>query len=327
MSTSTLSNFKIYEAQFQAGLWEGISQVVDVWNGVSKNAIRLVQRNLVGQYAKEAIFTQISDLVTRRNVTSTSAATPVGPAQDELISVKINRKIGPVQFTLDSLRKIGKDYQEMSFILGQQVGQAKAKDMLNTGILSVHAAIKQQSDLNFDATGLSTKTLKTEYLVSGLSKMGDAAERVVAWVMHSKPYFDLVKEQISANITNVADRAVYAGTPVTLNRPVILSDIPALWDDNASATDTYNVLGLVSDAVVVTESESEEMIAETVGGLENLVARVQGEFAYNLSCKGFKWDITNGGANPNDAALGTGTNWDKVMTSVKDLAGVRIKVQ
>ncbi|MGH9339528.1 MAG: major capsid protein, partial [Acidobacteriota bacterium] len=59
----------------------------------------------------------------------------------------------------------------------------------------------------------------------------------------------------------------------------------------------------------------------------NLVMRIQGEYAYNLRLRGFAWDVTNGGANPTDSALGTSTNWDKAATADKSLAGIRIKTQ
>lgn len=323
-----LTDFKLYNAEFQAGMWEGITQFVNAFNGASANAVRLVAQSLVGQYAKEAVFQNISDVISRRDVTSTSDASVKKLTQGELVSVKINRKIGPVELTADAIRKIGKDQQEVSFILGQMIGQHKAKDLLNTAILAVEAAIEGQGvDLNFDATGLTTKTLTTEYLVSGMAKLGDMSERIVAWAMPSKAYFDLVKEQISAKITNVADRVVYGASPATLNRPVVISDIPALHDDNASQTDTYNVLGLVTDAVVATESEQSEMVSQVVTGKENLILRMQGEYAYNIGCKGFAWNVQAGGANPTDGAIGTTTNWVKVMASHKDLSGVRIKVQ
>lgn len=40
--------------------------------------------------------------------------------------------------------------------------------------------------------------------------------------------------------------------------------------------------------------------------------------------KGFAWDVANGGANPTDNALATGSNWDMTATSFKDLAGVSL---
>ena len=50
----------------------------------------------------------------------------------------------------------------------------------------------------------------------------------------------------------------------------------------------------------------------------------KGEYAYNLSLKGFTWDVTNGGSNPTSAALSTGSNWDTATISHKDRAGVAI---
>ena len=47
----------------------------------------------------------------------------------------------------------------------------------------------------------------------------------------------------------------------------------------------------------------------------------------DVGVKGFQWDTGNGGVNPTDANVGTSTNWDKVLTSIKDCAGVRIVVQ
>jgi hypothetical protein len=87
------------------------------------------------------------------------------------------------------------------------------------------------------------------------------------------------------------------------------------------------ILGLTASGVVVQRSEEETISAQMVAGLEQLVMRIQGEYTFNVGCKGFKRDVTNGGANPTDTALGTTTNWDKDVTEDKNLAGVRIMVQ
>ena len=76
---------------------------------------------------------------------------------------------------------------------------------------------------------------------------------------------------------------------------------------------------------MVENTETERVVLDEVTGLENLVVRLQGEYAYNAGVKGFKWDIGNGQANPNDTALGLGTNWDLAMASVKDVAGVVVQ--
>jgi hypothetical protein len=53
--------------------------------------------------------------------------------------------------------------------------------------------------------------------------------------------------------------------------------------------------------------------------------RLQGEFAFNVGLKGFQWDVTNGGANPTDSALGTGSNWDLIAADIKDTSGIIIQ--
>ncbi|MNE45483.1 hypothetical protein D3C80_1397680 [compost metagenome] len=93
----------------------------------------------------------------------------------------------------------------------------------------------------------------------------------------------------------------------------------------SAATTDYMTLGLTVDGLKVENTEEEELVIENVTGKENLITRLQGEFAYNMGVKGFKWDIGNGGANPNDATLGTGSNWDAVRGSHKDFAGVIIQ--
>jgi hypothetical protein len=58
-----------------------------------------------------------------------------------------------------------------------------------------------------------------------------------------------------------------------------------------------------------------------------LARRWQSEYGYNVECKGFKWDIANGGINPSNATLGTTTNWDQVAYDDKLTAGVRLVTQ
>jgi hypothetical protein len=322
MATGKASDFKIYQDELRGGIVERLTQASDHFNKAG-GAIRLSTVSRRGDYAKESFFKNISSLVTRRDTTSVSAATDLAATMDEIISVKLNRKIGPVAQTLDAFRKVqmaaGED--SLSFLIGTQIAKAMEVEMLNTALRAGRAALANQSSVYYDG---SAGTMSTVSLVSGLAKFGDAANRISAWVMHSKVYFDLVQSQI--NPTNqgdvVAGAVLAAASPQTLNRPVIVTDCADLIV--TGTPDQYYTLGLTSDALVVESSEEETMESQIVTGLENLVVRLQGEFAYNLGVKGFKWDTTNGGVNPNDTAVGTGSNWDTAMTSYKDFAGVAI---
>lgn len=330
MAAGTIANLVIYEPEFYAGMFESVTQNTEAFNAASANTIRLIQRDLIGHYNKESFFQSISDMIVRRDLTSVSSVEDTPMTQDELIGVKVNRRIGPISQAIGSLQKIGSSQSEMSFILGRMIGEEKVKDLLNTSILAAQAALAGQTALVYDNTGETTATLNHLALVKGLAKFGDAATRIQAWVMHSKPYFDLMGQSIIDKITNVADATIYRGSVATLGKPVIVTDSAALWDQQGSGSagdDVYSVMGLVSDAVVAAESENENIVSEVVTGLAQLVFRVQGEYAFNLNLKGFKWDTAEGGANPTDTALGTSSNWDKAMTSDKDLAGVLIKVR
>lgn len=326
MATATVSDFKLYDELVQAGMFEGVAQALEVFNGASNGCILLSSKSHPGNYKKEAFFPMTAGLINRRDPTNTSIASAVKPTQSEFISVKTKSRIGPIDYTEDSIRAIGKTLEEASFVFGQQIGQAKTQDLINMAVLCAETALQGQSAVNYSALSLSTKTLKTAYLVNAMATMGDAGQRIACWVMHSKQYFDLVGDQIAANLTGMSDKVIYGGSPATLGRPVVISDIPALINDVAS-TDTYQVLGLVPGAVQIEESEQSRIVTATITGFSNLIVRIQGEYAATVGVKGFQWDTGNGGAAPNDAALGTTTNWDKIATSHKDLAGVRIAVR
>jgi len=86
----------------------------------------------------------------------------------------------------------------------------------------------------------------------------------------------------------------------------------------------YSTLGLVMDAGEVAESEEQEIQEDIITGKPNLILRIQGEHAFNVKLKGYKWKVATG-ANPTDGALGTGSNWEAVASDVKDGPGIIIK--
>jgi len=314
------TNWKVYEEQFWGGFTEVQEQNIRAFDAASAGAIRIVSARKRGNYEQESFLKKVSALVTRRDITSVSAATDTGLVTDELVRVKINRKIGPVAETLDAWRKIGQDPATMSFLLGQQAAPDIQADYLNSAIRAVRAAITAVTALNFDGTA---GVLSFASLIAGLALFGDKATSIVCWLMHSKPFFDLFSDGITNyKIDTVGGFMLVTGTPVSLGRPIVVTDSAALI--TTGSPNQYHTLGLVADAVTVTESEERVIESDLVTGLENLVMRVQGEYAFNVGVKGAQWDMTAGGVNPTDAALVTSTNWDKVATDNKSCAGIRI---
>lgn len=323
MAETTLADFKLYPEQLYSGYNEILAQNTDVFNGASNNAIRLIPEFKPARYSYEAFFQNVSSLVSRRDPAAVTSVADLQLTQDERITVKVERRIGPVKFTNDAFKKIGSDPGVASFLIGQQAAKAMMVDYLNTGLTSLVAAIRNNSNLEVDA---SSGTLTHGALVNGLKTFGDRASRIRAWLMHSKTYFDLMGQAITDKITNVADVVIYGGSPGTLGRPVIVTDDSALIDTSTSP-DEYIVLGLSDMALDLTISEPSDFVSDLITGEENLAVRVQGEGAYNIGLKGYKYDVGNGGASPTAATLGTGSNWDVIAADDKDTAGFCILVQ
>lgn len=327
MAIGRASDFRIYNDQFFSGLAETLQQDT---SALRTAGINVVTRALRGDYEYRSFLKRINGLVSRRDTTSTAPASDLEMTMDEMVSVKLARKIGPVAQTLDAFRKAAMVFQTdfdpsgaqgYSRYLGQMYAKDIEADMLDTSLLACRTFLEAASSNANRHVIAANGTITSAALVSTLARMGDAAQRVRAWVMHSKVYFDLVQFQINP-ANNGSDLAfqVMGGTPASLNRPVIVTDSPSLRV--AGTPDLFRTIGLVDNGIEIIESETQELVLDTVTGLENIVARMQGEYAYNLGIKGAKWDVANGGANPNAAAIGTATNWDVVSTSNKDFAGV-----
>jgi len=309
MAIGKASDFVIYHEQFFGGYSEALEQQSDIFNEASRGCIALRTNRLKGDYEQESFIKNISSLITRRDTTSTSAATDLAMTQGEFVGVKVMRKIGPIAQTRDAFRKIGRDPGEMSFLIGQQIGKAVSVEMANSAIRATAAAVKafHSGGMLYDGTA---GTPSHTGLVSTLAKMGDQAQRVECWVMHSKSYFDLVKQAIADKVFEVAGVTIYSGNVATLGRPAIVIDSAPLIE--TGTPDQYLIMGLVNEACVLQESEERDVVTDVITGLENIVQRIQGEFAYTITIKGCKYDIANGAANPDDTALALGTNWDMI---------------
>lgn len=325
MAIGKASDFKLNDEYLQLRMTELLTQNGDAFNAASNGAIVMTSESKVGHYAHEAFFKSISGLNSRRDTTSTSDADDLALTQDEFIRVKLNRKIGPVANTRDSFRKIYGSYTQTEFtdMIAEQASKAQQLDMLNSVLRAGRAALVNQSSVLHTVS--SSGTMTTSDLVDGLAKRGDAADGIVAWVMHSKVYYDLVKEQISAKIDGIANFNVQTATPVTLNRPVIVTDSDALinYTGSPATVGGYYTLGLSTAALLAESTEQEDVVIDDVTGKENLIVRIQGEYAFNAGVRGFKWN-TASGANPTDDTLATGSNWTPAVTSFKDFGGVVI---
>lgn len=323
---TVVSDMKIYEPEFNAGAYEALYQNSNIFNEALGGGIVLATDAHPGNYLKRAYFSQISSLVTRQDITSISAVDSKKLSQVEEVAVKLHRKIGPVQTTLKAFNMAGLQTPEGSMALGRLVGDAVLQRMASSAIIALNAAVSGQAALIYDVTGETSKTASFAYLNTTRGKWGDQMTKLRGWLMHSKPYIDLVAAGLSVTLESVAGMMVANGQlPAVLGGRMAVSDNSNLL--NVATPNTYNVLGLAEMACVVRQSELQNIVINMVTGQEQLIVEIQGEYAETVGISGFTWDVTNGGANPNDTALGTTTNWDKVRTDATGLPIVKLLCQ
>ena len=323
MAIGIFSDLVIRDELFEAAFIETVGQSLATFNEASNNALRIVTMDMEGHFGKTRFMDRPTDLVSRRDISSTSDATDTNLTMDEQVSVKVNRKIGPKAQTIDSLIKAGASSETLSVRLGQLIGEAVLEDYVNTSLNVLEACLSQYTSTNprvYDHTG--TGDLEHSALNAGLNLFGDARNRVVCWVGHSKAYNDLIGDSLTAASGQLAETIVYGGAPGTFGRPFVVTDSSYLL--LTGTPDDYVTLGLVQNALVLTESEARRIVAQVVTGKENLIVRYQGEYAYNVEVKGHSWKEATGN-NPTDAALGTASNWVEEVASHKDGPGVYVK--
>jgi major capsid protein 13 len=324
MAIGTGADFKVYPNQFFSGMVETLQQETDVWNASSGGVMQFTTQFMKGDYEKASFVKDTAGLVQDRDVTSIAGVTDLKITQDEVISIKVNKRIGPVAETLDAWKKIAVDPQEFSVILGQQSGKQVAVNYVNSALNAVRASLKSiGASVQYDASADTLKTANHTALISGGALLGDKASRIAAYVMHSRTYFELVKQSLTDNIVNVADVTIYKGSVATFGRPVIVTDSSSLYDLTAGSPllTKYDVLALVPGAVEVIESEEKDILSMNITGLANLALRIQGEYAYNLKVKGVSY---TGAVQPTDAALAVSSNWTFKMNDIKNGPGSRI---
>lgn len=329
MATTTSSDVKIYQAQFQGSFIETLQQNVDAFNAASNGALTFRTRQLKGNYEQEAFFDEVS-AITRRDPTQESSATVAATklTQDEFISVKLHRLNGPYEWNISAAHLAGFDPARFSVAVGTQAAVAVPQEMLNTALTALEAKLDATAALEHDATD---GTIATSDLVTGLSKFGDRSNRIVLWVMHSKVWHDLVASQYAATTqvfgTEPFGTVLFGGMPATLGRPVLVTDSPSLisLSDVSTGDPNYSTLGLTRMAAVLEMTELPLAVAEgPLTGSQNIYIRFQAEYGYNLGLKGTKYKVGTG-ANPTAAQVADGSNWETVVADSKLLPGVIIK--
>jgi len=316
----SLSQMQVFNKYFMPATIETLAQMVNKFNAASGGTIRLTTEGFEGDFLQESFYAAIHSArrrVDRYAANADQAATDL--TQQKHTSVKVAGGFGPVRYEPSQMTWLEKPTAEGIEVASRNFAEALLQDQLNTAIAALVAAISNQgtaTTVDVSATGPVTYAAVN----NSHALFGDHSGLLVAQVMDGATYHGFIGQ----NIAN-AQQLFQAGTVRVidiLGKISVITDAPALFTAAAGEDPAMRrVLSLVAGAATVTDSRDIISNIQTTNGKQRIETTLQIDYTFGLGLKGYTWDETNGGKSPTDAELATGSNWDKVVTSIKHTAG------
>lgn len=325
-----LSDLQVFSEYAYSSMTEVLSQQVALFNAASRGTLVLSSAAHQGDFSDAAMWAKISGLVRRRNVYGSGSVTEKHLQHLLETSVKVAAGTPPIRIDPSFLRWIQRSPEEAGVVIGKQLAGDTLADMLNAAARVGVTALTNVTAVTTDVTATAGDAGKTNIanLNKAVSKFGDQAQKIVAWLMHSTPLFDIYGQAI----TNANQLFMFDTVQVRqdgFGRVFVITDSPALKqvDGVSAGVDAYVSLGLIPSAIRIDQNGDYTDNTETKNGNENIQRTWQAEWTYNVGIQGFAWDKVSGGKSPNDSAIGAAGNWDRYATSDKDLAGVALRTK
>lgn len=313
----SLSQMQVFNQYVMPATIETLAQMVEKFNAASAGAIRLSTEGFDGDFLQESFFASIHAAQRRVDRYAAQAAvTPTDLTQLKHSAVKVACGFGPIRFEPSQLTWLQKPTAEGIEVISRNLAEAMLADQLNTAIAALVAAIANQATATND---VSATTGLTYSAINGAhAKFGDHSGQLVAQVMTGGVAHKLIGQNLANGAHLFDSRSV--NVIDVLGKAVVITDAPALF--TAGTPDKEKVLSLTEGAATVFDGSDVIANVETKNGQTRIETTMQVDYTFGLSLKGYTWDEANGGKSPTDAELATGTNWDKVATSIKHTAGV-----
>lgn len=269
-----------------------------------------------GQFVDMPYFSTVTNLISRRDLNSSSAPTDLDVTGGADRAVILRRRAGPVKFTEDLfVRGLRRETVEQE--VGRQIGQMAAKEVRER-LLSVVTASLPSLDLPasdahihdiYAASGTKGK-LTLQSLYDARMKLGDSYNRLTTVVCHSEAFADLVYDTIgNYKVENVGGFTVVTGLPVAFGMRVVVVDDASLKVDNGGSFKKYKTLLFGPGALGLIYHQRLRIEAERRLDYEAPYWRVLANFDFAPHVFGMKW--TSATANPDNATLATAGNWDE----------------
>lgn len=319
-----LSDMEVFNTYFMPSTIETLDQMVDKFNTASGGAILLTTDGFDGDFLQSSFYASLAGARRRVNrYGANNAVNPIDLTQLKHNTVKVAGGFGPVRYEPSQMTWLRKPTAEGIEVASRFFAESLLQDQLNTAIAALVAAVANQGAAAVVDVSASKKV---DYIAVNDShaKFGDHSSQLVAQVMDGAQFHNFIGQ----NLQNAERLFQSTGVQVVdvLGRLIVVTDAPALYSAAEAGPPAVpakrRVLSLTAGAAMVHDARDLISNIQTVNGKERIETTLQLDYSFGVGLRGYAWDTANGGASPSDAALGTGSNWDRVATSIKHTAGV-----
>ena len=315
----SLSQMQVFNDFIMPATLETLDQMLQAFNAASNGAIVLSPEGFTGDFLQESFFQALGAAQRRVDRYAANGAAPITDLTElKNTSVKVAGGFGPIRYEPPQMTWLERPTVQGIEVASRAFAEVLLKDQLNTAIAALVAAITAQAAAVNDVS--ATAGITQAGLNNAHAKFGDASQSLVAQIMQGTTWHKLVGQAIG-NSTNLFVAGNVRVVDI-LGKVSIVTDAPALMQTGTPNKEI--ILGLVGGAALVHDNRDIISNVQTVNGKERIETTIQTDYTFGLGLKGYTWDVTNGGKSPSNAALATGTNWDKTASSIKDTAGVAL---
>lgn len=312
----SLSNMQVFNQFVMPATLEILAQRIDAFNAASAGAIVLSAEGMTGSFMQESFFASLSAARRRVDRNAANSAAPVVDLEElKKSSVKVAGGFGPVRYEPSQMTWLLRPTQEGIAAASESFAELLLQDQLNTAISCAVGAIGNVPALVNDVSGAPGAPITYSAINTAHAGFGDQSSSLVTNVMTGS----MAHKLIGQNLSNVERLFVAQNVRVIdlFGQTSVITDAPAL---TGSGVD--HVLSLCPAGVVVGGAQDIITNVDTTNGNQRIETTFQSDYSFTVGVKGFSWDEANGGSSPDDTALATGSNWDKVTGFDKFTAGV-----
>ncbi len=275
-----------------------------------------------GDFVEPVVFSQPSGGVRHSDEANpATGVTPTAISQAKGATV-FQTNYAYYSWTRDMERRGKMTPQQYSIALGRILANDKFVKLRNNVVAAGVAAIDSMDtpSANYhivdDTAGYgegAPVNFSHIYVNELLSKMRDAREDIVTFLMPAAIFHDLAKDSAATyKVDKVAGANIVEGIVAAQGRRILVADIPALITTNSSGYYThYQVLGLGVGALSARVIGEDPITMTTVTDDEVFSWTFRQDFDTEFAVQGMAWDLSP--VNPTDAELATAGNWGEFL--------------